>query len=148
MGVGTAAGAASVVLPTILLLGAYAAVILFVFCDCCVNTRPLFRSLSHKMLTLKRLFAQTRWSPRTRMQTRSKSYICPNDTLVGNSCGTLLRDTLVGHSCETLLRDTLAGHSCGTLLWDTPVGHSFGTLLRDTLVGHSCGTVCGERVVL
>ena len=33
---------------------------------------------------------ETRWSPRTRMQTRSKSYICPNDTLVGHSCGTLL----------------------------------------------------------
>ena len=28
------------------------------------------------------------------MQTRSKSYICPNDTLVGHSCGTLLWDTL------------------------------------------------------
>ena len=67
---------------------------------------------------------KTRWSPRTRMQTRSKSYICPNDTLVGHSCGTLLWDTLVEHSC-------------GSLLWDTPVGHSFGTLLRDTLVGHS-----------
>ena len=54
-------------------------------------------------LTLKK---ETRWSPRTRMQTRSKSYICPNDTLVGHSCGTLLWVTLVGNSCGTLLRDT------------------------------------------
>ena len=46
---------------------------------------------------------ETRWSPRTRMQTRSKSYICPNDTLVGHSCGTLFWDTLVGYSCGSLL---------------------------------------------
>ena len=72
----------------------------------------------------------------TRMQTRSKSYICPNDTLVGHSCGTLLWVTLVGNSCGTLLRDTLGGRSCGTLLWDTQVGNS-----RNTLVGHSCGTL-------
>ena len=84
---------------------------------------------------------KTRWSPRTRMQTRSKSYICPNDTLVGHSCGTLLWVTLVGNSCGTLLRDTFVGHSCGTLLWDTLVGHSCGTLLWDTLVGNSCGTL-------
>ena len=42
--------------------------------------------------------------------------ICPNDTLVGHSCRTLLWDTLVGHSCRTLLSETLVGHSCGTLL--------------------------------
>ena len=33
---------------------------------------------------------KTRWNPRTRMHTRSKNYICPNDTLVGHSSGTLL----------------------------------------------------------
>ena len=99
---------------------------------------------------------QTRWSPRTRMQTRSKSYICPNDTLVGHSCGTLFWDTLVGHSyttllwdtpCGTLLWDTLVGHSCGTLLWDTLVGHSCRTLLWDTLVGNSCGTLLQDTLV-
>ena len=42
--------------------------------------------------------------------------ICPNDPLVGHSCGTLFWDTLVGHSCRTLLQDTLVGNSCGTLL--------------------------------
>ena len=63
------------------------------------------------------------------MQTRSKSYICPNDTLVGHSCGTLLWVTLVGHSSGTLLWDTLLGHSCRALLWDTLVGHSCRTLL-------------------
>ena len=57
------------------------------------------------------------------------------DTVVGQSCG-----TLVGHSCRKLLWDTLVGHSCRTLLRDTLVRHSCGTLLRDTLVGHSCGT--------
>ena len=98
---------------------------------------------------------KTRWSPRTRMQTRSKSYICPNDTLVGHSCGTLLWVTLVGNSCVTLLRDTLVGHSCGTLLWDTLVGHSVETLvghscrtfLWDTPVGHSCGTLSWGTLV-
>ena len=92
---------------------------------------------------------KTRWSPRTRMQTRSKSYICPNDTLVGHSCGTLLWVTLVGNSCGTLLRDTrdtLVGHSCGTLLWDTLVGYSCRTLLWDTLVGHSCGTLLRDTL--
>ena len=84
---------------------------------------------------------KTRWSPRTRTQTRSKSYICPNDTLVGHSCGTLLWVTLVGNSCGTLLWVTLMGHTCRTLLWDTLVGHSYGTLLWNTLVGHSCRTL-------
>ena len=72
---------------------------------------------------------KTRWSPQTRMQTRSKSYICPNDTLVGHSCETLFWDTLLGHSCGTLLYETLVGHSCRTLLWNTLTGHSCGTLL-------------------
>ena len=90
---------------------------------------------------------KTRWSPRTRMQTRSKSYICPNDTLVGHSCGTLLWVTLVGHSCGTLLWDTPVGHSCGILLWGTLVGHSCRTLLWDTLVGQSCGTLLQDTLV-
>ena len=53
--------------------------------------------------------------------------ICPNDTLVRHSCGTLY----LGHSCGTLLSDTLVGHSCG----DTLVGHSCRKFLRlgDTL---------------
>ena len=59
---------------------------------------------------------ETRWNPRTRMETRSKNYICPNDTLVGHSCGTLFWDTLVGHSYRTLLWVSLVGNSCGTLL--------------------------------
>ena len=42
---------------------------------------------------------KTRWGPRTRMQTRSKNYIYPNDTLVGHSCGTLFWDTLEWNSC-------------------------------------------------
>ena len=74
---------------------------------------------------------ETRWSPRTRMQTRSKSYICPNDTLVGHSCGSLLWDTLVGHSYGTLLWGTLVGRSCRILFWVTLVGSS--KLLRGTL---------------
>ena len=93
---------------------------------------PTGPRLTHKEYqTVGELTAQekTRWSPRTRMQTRSKSYVCPNDTLVGHSCGTLLWVTLVGNSCGTLLRDTLGGHSCGTLLWDTLVGNSCRTLL-------------------
>ena len=97
--------------------------------------------------TAPRLVQKTRWSPRTRMQTRSKSYICPNDTLVGHSCGTLLRVTLVGNSCGTLLWDTPVGHSCGILLWGTLVGHSCRTLLWDTLVGHSCGTLLQDTLV-
>ena len=44
------------------------------------------RSQRRKRQAIKK----TRWSPRTRMQTRSKSYICPNDTLVGHSCGSLV----------------------------------------------------------
>ena len=84
---------------------------------------------------------KTRWSPRTRMQTRSKSYICPNDTLAGHSCGTLLWVTLVGNSCGTLLWDTPVGHSCGILVWDTLAGHSCGTL-----VGHSARRACRTRL--
>ena len=34
---------------------------------------------------------------------REAIYICPNDTLVGHSCRTLLWDTLVGNSCGSLL---------------------------------------------
>ena len=81
------------------------------------------------------------------MQKRSKSYICPNDTLVGHSCRTLLWVTLMGHSCRTLLWDTLVGHSCGTLLWATHTGHSCGTLLWDTLAGDSCGTLSWDTLV-
>ena len=36
----------------------------------------------------------------------------------------LVFDTLLGQSCGTLLRDTLVAYSCGALLW---------TLLWDTL---------------
>ena len=125
------------------------------------NLHPKACKISKSQQTQKgKKTITTRWSPRTRMQTRSKSYICPNDTLVGhscgtllwvtlvgNSCGTLLRDTLVGHSCGTLLWDTVAGHSCGTLLWDTHLGHSCGTLLWDTLVGHSCGTLLWDTLI-
>ena len=87
------------------------------------------------------------WNPRTRMQTRSKNYICPNDTLVGHSSGTLFWDTLVGHSYTTLLWVTLVGSSCGILLIPqiNPCGtlrqDTGGSLLWDTLVGHSCGTL-------
>ena len=80
-------------------------------------------------------YEKTRWHPRIRMQTHSKNYICPNDTLVGHSCGTLFWDTLVGQSCRTLLWVSLTGRSCRTLLWDTLIGHSCGALFWDTLVG-------------
>ena len=85
------------------------------------NTRCIISDLERTIDNYKKHNKEkrTRWSPRTRMQTRSKSYTCPNDTLVGHSCGTLLWVTLVGNSCGTLLRDTLVGHSCGTLFWDT-----------------------------
>ena len=80
----------------------------------------------------------TRWSPRTRTQTRTRKQ-APNhcliffatlvgesvSTLVGPLCGTLSCDTIVtlwdilaGHSCR-LLRNTRAG-----LSWDTHVRHS------------------------
>ena len=120
------------------------------------------RALKHFILQ------KTKWSPRTRMQTRSKSYICPRENLVGHSCKTLLWDTLVGHctlvghSCRKLWRGTLVGHSYGTLLW-VPcgalyLGHSCGTLylgrscgcgtlLLDTLVGHSCQTLLWDTLV-
>ena len=74
-------------------------------------------------------------------------YICPNDTLVGHSCGTLLWVTLMGHSCGTLFWVTLLGNSCGTLLRDTLVGHSSGTFLWDTLVGHYCRTLLWDTLV-
>ena len=64
------------------------------------NKKPWFpdHSWAYKYIVSS---LSSRTSPRTRMQTRSKSYICPNDTLIGHSCGTLL--TLVAHSCGTLL---------------------------------------------
>ena len=109
--------------------------------DCANATPPHFGFSS-------RLWSEKRWNPRTRMQTRSKGYICPNDTLVGHSCGTLLWVTLVGNSCGTLLQDTLVGHSCGTLFWDTLVEHSSRKLFWDTLMGHSRGTGHSCRTLL
>ena len=81
---------------------------------------------------------KTKMKPTNPNANTFENYICPNDTLVGHSCGTLLSETLVGQSYGTLLWDTLVGYSCRTLLWVTLVGNSCGTILRDSLVGHSC----------
>ena len=76
------------------------------------------------------------------------------NSLVGHSCGTVLRPlsgtlvehSLVGHSggrlWGTLVAQSSVGHCCRKLLRDTPVRHSCGKVLWNTLVstlvGHSC----------
>ena len=76
-------------------------------------------------------------SSRTIVWTLLRDTLVAYSTLVGHSCGTLLRDTLVKHSCGTLLLDTLVAHSGKThSLSLNTLKHSCKTLLLDTLAWH------------
>ena len=67
-------------------------------------------------------------------------------TLLGHACAMLLLDSqfILGKLLDTFSMGTLVGHSCGTLLRrplaGTAVGYSCGTLLS-TFAGYSCVTL-------